>query len=264
MSCNNGSPFASVVDRLVHDHATRQWTTWSTAGTIADVGERTVGVLPRERKDLLLATAAREFATAGYEQASLNRIIRACGMSKSSFYHYVASKQALFDLVIAELGAELVEALDPPRGPELAERGFWQAVQQLVGRLLVLSTEDPRFGDLGRMFYLPGAPSAERSAVTRALAGFETWLDRALEAGREAGAVRSDLPASLQRALVLAVLRSLDEWSLRHQDELTGGRAEEVLAAQLAALRRLLAPDASADATGPAGSAQAGEADRAG
>jgi len=36
-------------------------------------------------------------------------------MSKSSFYHYLGSKEALFDTVVTEVGAALVDSLDVPR-----------------------------------------------------------------------------------------------------------------------------------------------------
>ncbi|MGH3660115.1 MAG: TetR/AcrR family transcriptional regulator, partial [Micromonosporaceae bacterium] len=81
---------------------------------------REVGVLPPERRRNLLDTAAREFARSGFERASLNRIIRVCGMSKSSFYHYFTSKDALFDAVIAEVGAILVAEFALPAPEDLA------------------------------------------------------------------------------------------------------------------------------------------------
>jgi hypothetical protein len=51
----------------------------------ATLQDRQVGVMAPDRWDRLLRAAAQEFAQAGYEHASLNRVIRACGMSKSSF-----------------------------------------------------------------------------------------------------------------------------------------------------------------------------------
>jgi hypothetical protein len=84
------------------------------------MSNRVVGVMAPERRRLLLETAAREFARAGYERASLNRIIRSCGMSKSSFYYYLGSKEALFDAVVTEGGAALVAAMDVPDPDEFA------------------------------------------------------------------------------------------------------------------------------------------------
>ena len=96
--------------------------------------DRRVGVMAPDRWDRLLRAAADEFAQAGYEQASLNRIIRACGMSKSSFYHYVASKEQLFERVLWAYGPALIDILELPSEEELA-RDFWGELDGIVDRL---------------------------------------------------------------------------------------------------------------------------------
>ena len=193
------------------------------------------------RRRSLLAAAAAEFAQAGYQRASLNRVIGECGMSKSSFYHYFDSKEALFDAVVDECGTALLDALDPPDPADL-ESGFWEAVSDLTGRLAELSQrsgEDRWSVDFGRIFALEDAPPG--GALDRARGALDTWLTAALAAGRRSGAVRDDLPAALQAHLALVVLRAMDEWTLRHLDTLTAAEIEQVVTAQLDALRRLLA-----------------------
>lgn len=201
-----------------------------------------------ERRRSLLTTAAREFATAGYEGASLNRIIRSCGMSKSSFYHYVQSKRELFDLVVADLGETMVRALAIPAPDELAGEDFWDRVDELLEQLVTAAQRESSFTDLGRMFYLPGAPAGDDSALGKALSSLESWLEGALAAGRACGAVRDDLPTSLQGQLTIAVLRALDEWTLRHQDEYSPEQARRIARTELQAIRRMLATDHAADA----------------
>ena len=80
-------------------------------------------------------------------------------------------------------------------------------------------------------------PGASDEPVTGATwSAVEGWIDAALRVGRESGAVRDDLPSPLQRRLVFAVLRAMDEWSLTATD------ADEALAAaQYDAIQRLLA-----------------------
>ncbi|EHR50800.1 transcriptional regulator [Saccharomonospora marina XMU15] len=197
--------------------------------------------LPPERRRRLLETAAREFAAAGYEQASLNRIIRACGMSKSSFYYYLDSKRELFELVVRELSDSLVRQLRIPEAEEFAV-DFWASTLRLLERLADLAEREPLFTDLGRMFHLPGVPTGHGAAVDSAVAAAEGWLDRALAAGRARGAVRDDLPLGLQRHVTFAVLRAFDEWTLRHLAALERAESERLVRAQFEALRRLLAP----------------------
>ncbi|GAB3645103.1 hypothetical protein GCM10028833_03790 [Glycomyces tarimensis] len=195
-------------------------------------------MLPPERRRALLETAAAEFAEAGYERASLNRIIRARGMSKSSFYHYFDSKEDLFTAVVADIGAALVEALGLPAPGDLAEGDFWARVEELTARLAGAARERPGFATLPKLFYLPDAPPS--LAKTRAL--IDAWIDEALEVGRSAGAVGGDLPVSLQRSMVRAMLWTMDEWSVANMDLLSGDELERLAEAAFAAVKRLLSP----------------------
>lgn len=194
-----------------------------------------------DRRRQLLHLAAREFVGAGYERASLNRIIRACGMSKSSFYHYVDGKQALFDLVVVEATTAMADVLTVPDPAELAADGvdFWTSVAELSEGLVVSGLGEPWFRDFGRLFHLPDVPSG--GPLHRATAGIHTWLRRVLEVGRTRSAIRCDLPIALQGSLVIAVLTTMDDWSLA-QDDLSAARQRELVRLQVDALRRLLAP----------------------
>lgn len=190
------------------------------------------------RWDRLLRAAAHEFAEAGYEAASLNRVLTGCGLSKSSFYHYLGSKQELFDAVIREFGPALVERMQVPAPGDLAP-DFWGGLAGVVERLLGASHEDEVYLLLGRMWYLPGAPEGEGTSLFRSVAAVDRWLAQALEVGRETGAVRRDLPTELQARLFAALVRVFDEWSVHHRgtDDLD---ARELARRQLEATRRLL------------------------
>lgn len=198
------------------------------------------GVLPAERRRTLVEHAAAEFARAGYEQASLNRILRAQGMSKSSFYHYFASKEALFNAVVTDLGAALVQALELPRTAAMADGDFWERVHALAERLARLARDEPAFGLFAELFYLPDAPAAPGGPLATIRAAVDDWIDGALAIGRESGAIGDDLPLTLQRHLCKAVLWAMDEWTVEHFDVLTPRELQRLPAAQTGALRRLL------------------------
>lgn len=200
------------------------------------------GVMDPRRRRQLLMTAAHEFARAGFEHASLNSIIQACGMSKSSFYYYFTSKVALFDIVIDEAACALASDLRVP-APESLGTDFWKQIEDIFLRLLELSARQPWYIDLGKLFYLADVPVEGSQALKRCLARFAAWLDAALAAGRTSGAVRDDIPATLQAELVLAVLQAMDRWSLHHSEDFVDDERQLLVTKQLAALRRLLAPE---------------------
>jgi AcrR family transcriptional regulator len=198
-----------------------------------------------QRYRRLLATAAGEFASHGFEQASLNAIIRACGMSKSSFYHYFGSKEALFDRVVEEASAALARDLDAPDPETLAGPEFWDRIEAFLAQALAASARHDWYADLGRLFYLPDLSAERSAALQRVLAGVADWLGRVLAVGRACGAVRDDLPASLQAELVFALLQAMDRWSLRHMQEFEEAAIAGLAHRQFEAMRRLLATDAA-------------------
>jgi AcrR family transcriptional regulator len=211
------------------------------------LGSVTVGELAPERLEVVLRTAAREFAAAGYEHASLNRIIAECAMSKSSFYHYFDSKAALFDTVVRRAMAGLAGELAAPPPEALDGPEFWDHLEVLAARVLDLAARTDWYADAARLFYLPDAPAAESPAVRESTAAIRTWFAGTLAVGRRCGQVRDDLPGALQAALVTDVVRSLDTWSLEHVMDGALDRGQ-VAALLVDLLRRLLAP-------GPGGSA---------
>ncbi|GAA2309366.1 hypothetical protein GCM10009853_078540 [Glycomyces scopariae] len=198
-----------------------------------------MGVLPPRRRAALLGAAAEEFARAGYERASLNRVIRGQGMSKSSFYHYFASKEELFDAVVEDLAQAAAAALGAPPPEALAEGDFWSGVGDLTARLARLAREEPDAMRFAALFYLPDAPAGAPLAAVRA--AVDAWIDRALEVGRAGGAVGDGLPLALQRHLAKAVVWAMDEWTVANAADLAAPELAGLPEAQLDALRRLLA-----------------------
>ncbi|WUI01513.1 TetR/AcrR family transcriptional regulator [Spirillospora sp. NBC_00431] len=199
------------------------------------------GVLPPERRRELLDTAMREFVRHGFGGASLNRIIRSCGMSKSSFYHYYASKEALFDAVVAGITGGLRDSVKVPAPEEFAVPGFWDAVARLSADLMRAAGRDRRLIDLWRLFYVSDAPVAEDGPLAQLKAGIDGWLGGVLAAGRAAGAIRDDMPPSLQSELTLAMLWTIDAWALKNLRDIDIAEGRRLAALQLDLLRRLLA-----------------------
>jgi AcrR family transcriptional regulator len=192
------------------------------------------------RRQKLLETAAREFAGAGYEKASLNRIIRACGMSKSSFYHYFSSKEALFDTVVTEVAAAFAQDLVIPDPGDLAGPAFWDSIAALFTRLLAIAGQQAWYVDFGKLFYLTDAPVNEGSMLNEAMVRVARWLHDVLAIGRASGEVQDDLPISLQAAVVLGVLQAMDRWSLEHIADFDAETGHHLAAAQFTTIHRLL------------------------
>ncbi|ODQ88940.1 hypothetical protein BHQ18_17080 [Mycolicibacterium flavescens] len=195
--------------------------------------------MPAERRRHLVEVATAEFSSAGYESASLNRIIEQCGMSKSSFYYVLSSKAQLYEFVVDELLADVKEIFPVVAPGEFSGDQFWDQLQGYYAAVVRVLEREPRFLLLGRMFYLP-APEA--AAVGGVLDAVRDWVRDVLRVGRGCGAVRTDLPESLQGELVFRILQVFDQWTVHHYDDITAAARTDLADAQFATIRRTLAP----------------------
>jgi AcrR family transcriptional regulator len=57
----------------------------------------------------LIAVATRLFAAHGYEDTSVDAVLREAGVSRGSLYHHFASKEALFEAVLEDVEAKVGE-----------------------------------------------------------------------------------------------------------------------------------------------------------
>jgi AcrR family transcriptional regulator len=122
----------------------------------------------------LVAIATRMFAERGYEDTSIEAVLREAGVSRGSLYHHFASKEALFEAVAEEVetsvGAQTVAAARGSAGPVEALRAGFLAWVRLAGDPVV------------RRILLIDGPS---------VLGWERW--RAMEEHHALGLIRAVL-----------------------------------------------------------------------
>src|SRR5260370_27267942 len=99
----------------------------------------------------LIASAPHMFADRGYEETSIEAVLREAGVSRGSLYHHFASKEALFEAVAEEVETSVGEQTMAAAG------GITEPVAALRARVLawIRLAGDPR----GPRVLLVPAPS---------------------------------------------------------------------------------------------------------
>ena len=122
----------------------------------------------------LIAVARRMFADRGYEDTSIEAVLREAGVSRGSLYHHFPSKEALFEAVAEDVetsvGAQTVAAADGIDAPVDALRAGFLAWIRLAGDPVV------------RRILLIDGPS---------VLGWERW--RSMEEDHALGSIRAVL-----------------------------------------------------------------------
>lgn len=147
----------------------------------------------------LIAVATRMFAERGYEDTSIEAVLRAAGVSRGSLYHHFASKEALFEAVAEDVetsvGTQTLAAADGIDEPVAALRAGFLAWIRLAGDPVV------------QRILLIDAPS---------VLGWDRWrsmeeahalglIRLVLQAVAEEGRLRPDLVGTLAHVLLASV-----------------------------------------------------------
>ena len=176
--------------------------------------------LAPERRAAILRAAAEEFARAGLEGASYNRIIASSGASKGAMYYYFDNKEDLFLTVVADLAARASAAIGGP-GPFTDPAGFWREVRALCVRSMAFFGTDPIVAGLGKRL-VTVAPDSPLAPVVASYTGrLEALVADLLGRGQAVGAVRDDLPVAFLAHLLTGVGEAVDRWLLTRWDLLT-------------------------------------------
>lgn len=190
-------------------------------------GERpaTTRLPAAERREQLLAVALESFAAKGFHETSMNDVAEAAGVTKPVLYQHFASKRALYNELVDEMGARLQQAIfeevAQAAGPrQQVEAGFrayfrWAIGQGAAFRVLfsdrnradaelaeaVERVEAVMADRVADLIDVPGLSGQERQVLAFGIVGLAEstsrhWLKLGLGDGRDADAF-ADRVASL-------------------------------------------------------------------
>ncbi len=205
--------------------------------------------LDSKKRAKILLIATEEFAKRGHEKASLNNIIARCRMSKGAMYYYFSCKDDLYQTVLDEFVATLLEIWTGPTGDrhrpfgqvETAE-GYWEEWRSHYRRSLRHSSENPVFGDMFHQCIRIRASGTSHPALNKATDQIREWIGAALKRGGQVGAVRVDLPEGLLLDAAFGMLEGFDRWMARTWTGLSEDEIDEMARLATEFLRRITEP----------------------
>jgi AcrR family transcriptional regulator len=196
--------------------------------------------LPSAQQRAILSAALNEFATHGFHDASLNRVIHAADISKGSMYYYFDSKEDLYIHVTRVELERLFDTVGPFSIPiETEPDTFWSTLEDYYLRLMIALTDSPQLAALIRG-WLAASTSALQQAQQELEQSAMPWLESALAAGQQVGAVRADLPSGLLIAVVVGMGQAMDTWLVTQQADVEA--LPRLVRALVGMMRRAIEP----------------------
>jgi AcrR family transcriptional regulator len=105
--------------------------------------------LPEEKRATIMKAAMDEFAEVGFDLSSIQKIIKASGIPRGSFYQYFEDKGDLFVEVIFEIAARKLAYLKPviDKGEDY---GMFELLKELVKAGVEFGINDPVAFKIGK------------------------------------------------------------------------------------------------------------------
>lgn len=189
----------------------------------------------------ILEVAAREFASHGYEGASLNRILLAAGLSKGAFYYYFDDKA---DLAATVIEHELEQFdFDRLRQEFTNAKGFWAEIERFTQYGLEQLKSSPHGGDVMSRLGTAMAKHPELlERCGRVIAKQQRVIAAFWERGQAVGAVRKDLPVSVLMSVVQGCKTALVAALLPSDRPATAAELEAFSKVHIDLVRRMTSP----------------------
>ena len=157
-------------------------------------------------QDSLLEIAVGEFITRGYDATSMEDLSRAAGITKSSFYHHFAGKEALLRAALERSLAGLFALLEEP---EATTGTALTRLRHIVrGQVAVLQRDLPYVTLLLRV---RGNTESERWALERRRA-FDARIAALVREAVEVGEIRGGVDPTLAARMLSGLVNSVVEW----------------------------------------------------
>ncbi|MEZ2372118.1 TetR/AcrR family transcriptional regulator [Arthrobacter sp. RCC_34] len=172
--------------------------------------ERTAERKPAAREpytlDRLLDVAVRVFTERGYDGTSFQHLSQASGLSKSSIYHHIESKEQLLRLGLERALEPLMATIAEPEattGPAIDRLRF------LIRRNIEILTE--RLPYVTLLLNVHGNTETERWALEQRRT-YNHAVAAVVQEAIDQGGVRSDVDAKTTARLVFGMINSVREW----------------------------------------------------
>ncbi|MEO0565367.1 MAG: TetR/AcrR family transcriptional regulator, partial [Chloroflexota bacterium] len=138
----------------------------------------------------------------GYENASINVILSAAGMSKGQFYYHFKNKEALYLALIGVLIDRKQVFLASVMQPEDFQQDIFTILEVQIRYGLAFAQEYPKINQFAESFIKEKGTPIYQSALAAHNFQDNTAMDQLVAAAHARGEFRADLPQSFIRRAI--------------------------------------------------------------
>ncbi len=166
-------------------------------------------------RERLLAAAAREFGSRGYDGASVDRIARAARLNKAMIYYHFKNKAGLYGAIVRDVFEHVRDAAAAVAASDCAPE---EKIRRFVRTIALVAGDRPDFPPLWLREFSGGARHLDLQTL-KVAAEVVAVLESILAQGRRAGSFRPVNPIVVHMGIVAPILLFLASAAARERLE---------------------------------------------
>lgn len=170
------------------------------------LAKKTFCNLPHEKQRKIVDVAIQEFATRGYQKASINTMIASLGIAKGSIYQYFENKEGLFRYIF-EYGVRLLkDNVHQTEGAASPEQDTFTKIQIFFSSAIEFVKKYPLIFRLYLRTVFESDLPFKQELVSRIHLFSLAYLVPLLEEGKARGDIRADCRPRLAAFMIMAII----------------------------------------------------------
>jgi len=179
--------------------------------------------LDEEKQERVLSAAINEFAGKNYNNASMNVVVKAAGISKGALFKYFRSKAGLFGFVYKMALGRVKDYLREVRDESEAEDFFTRLEKVMLAGLDFIHAH-PGLAAIYYRIVFTGDSPFKREIVEEVQRESLAFIESLIQKGIQRGELRADLDPEISAFMVEAVV---DRFVHAHHAQFRGQRGSE-------------------------------------
>ena len=147
-----------------------------------------------EHREKLFDAAVDEFCAAGYDQASINTILKTAGMSKGQFYYHFGSKEGLYFALVDIMIAKKAEFLQKVMTPADFQQDLFGIFATQLRQGMLFAREFPAINRFAESFVRERGNEIYAKAMAKYNFENNDQMSQLIERAYHNGDFRDDLP----------------------------------------------------------------------
>lgn len=177
--------------------------------------------LPEEKQQLIERVAIREFATFGYDKASINRLVEQCQIAKGSFYQYFENKKDLFLYLITRINEKKIKSISPVfQNP--GQYDFFTLIRKMFMSGIKFAADNPEITMMGNWLFKNKSHPIYKEIVNIGLQNAQNTYTQLLKQAISRSEVRADIDLDFVSHTISSMNVSAVEYYFQNTKEKAG------------------------------------------